>query len=895
MKKEAPLIRQSDDGIDRGPRKSPLPLGISRPTDQNCCGASCHSMTHDGGYTYGIDDPHHASNFPPPGGRRPFRHVLVASLLLGVLVLAALFGGAVGGASASSYGGGPAGLLRRRGLIRSDGYEYSGARNGADAVSLATCDADCCSALIVSDERDGRHLQSTDGNSTDCPGDENNSVTSSLPTWVTWILVVFLVCMSALFSGLTLGLMGLDPTGLEIVMNGDNPDLAKAAEHIYPVRKNGNRLLCTLLLGNVAVNALLSILMADVAGGLAGFLVSTAVIVIFGEILPQAACSRYALQIGSRAIPIIKVIICLMLPLAAPLGWALDKLLGHELGTTYSKAEMTKLLEIHVKEGRFNQETGTAMAGALMYQDMAVKEVMTPIENAYMLAADARLGYDLIAAIFKTGFSRIPVYEVSRNNVIGLLFTKDLIFIDPEDETPVRTFAEIFCRGLHVVWPDDRLGDVLRDLKKGHSHMALVRDVNNDDPTQDPYYEIKGIITLEDIIEVILGDDIVDETDAFVDATHSIKVDRSDVDFDWARLRLLDAKIVDEMLAAEEVKAVTAHLRTNYSESVSILSETQLRRLVSKTPVTELKAAEQEVGADLPKDLLYEKGKSADFCTLILSGKVTVLAGAESFRADVSSWSVLAPNALTDPTFTPDFTAFVSSDPCRVLRLSRHDFIAAADASAAEKYARPGHSVTVDMDNKDLRIGLGDKSQSDLVIDVDRFDKVKISSTPAAEGSDVKVTCTVEGESGPTGAAEVGAKEKAVVIVEPEKSKSAIAVVRPIVSGPETGESADDVLAKREQKRKQQHRHRSKLLAAFMKKKSDLGDDGTDGKIKADEKPSAKVEGQMSSTPNKRPLATATPPAAQAESSTSENSAGRSRSSSIGVLKELSVRQKEKE
>ena len=146
-----------------------------------------------------------------------------------------------------------------------------------------------------------RLLQTSDGNSTtDCPGEENNSVTSSLPTWVTWILVVFLVCMSALFSGLTLGLMGLDPTGLEIVMNGDNPELSKAAEHIYPVRKNGNRLLCTLLLGNVAVNALLSILMADVAGGLAGFLVSTAVIVIFGEILPRPP----AVAMPFRSVPV---------------------------------------------------------------------------------------------------------------------------------------------------------------------------------------------------------------------------------------------------------------------------------------------------------------------------------------------------------------------------------------------------------------------------------------------------------------------------------------------------------------------------------------------------------------------------------------------------------------
>lgn len=84
----------------------------------------------------------------------------------------------------------------------------------------------------------------------------------------------------------------------------------------------------------------------------------------------------------------------------------------------------------------------------------------------------------------------------SKNNVIGLLFVKDLIFIDPEDETPIRSFVQIFGRGVHVVWPVDKLGDVLRELKQGRSHLALVRDVVSDGET-DPFYIIKGIITLE--------------------------------------------------------------------------------------------------------------------------------------------------------------------------------------------------------------------------------------------------------------------------------------------------------------------------------------------------------------------------------------------------------------
>ena len=125
-----------------------------------------------------------------------------------------------------------------------------------------------------------------------CAQQVETSWISAVPFAIQIIMIVFLLCMSALFSGLTLGLMGLDKTGLEIVMSGDDAEAAKAAKIIYPLRKDGNLLLCTLLLGNVAVNSLLSILLADKTGGAVGVLSSTFLIVIFGEIVPQAACSR---------------------------------------------------------------------------------------------------------------------------------------------------------------------------------------------------------------------------------------------------------------------------------------------------------------------------------------------------------------------------------------------------------------------------------------------------------------------------------------------------------------------------------------------------------------------------------------------------------------------------
>jgi len=585
-----------------------------------------------------------------------------------------------------------------------------------------------------------RMLQLESSNTTNpCPAETSTGKDKSeeggvgIPVYAQYTLIVILVMFSALFSGLTLGLMSLDPSGLEIVMaNSDDPGMARAAKAIYPVRLNGNLLLCTLLLGNVGVNSLLSILMADLTSGLVGFVVSTCVIVIFGEIIPQAICSRFALQVGEKTVPLVKFIMVLLYPICKPMSMILNKVLGHEIGTTYSTSEMAKLIEMHVQRGDLEGATGAAMTGALQYRSVSVEEVMTPLNNTFMLSADERLGFDTVAKIFKTGYSRIPVYEVSMSNIIGLLFVKDLIFLDPEDEIPVKNFVQIFGRGLHVVWPDDKLGDVLKLLKRGRSHMALVRGVNEGDGKMDPFYEIKGIITLEDIIEIILGDEIVDETDELVDVNDPDSVVRrpdmgdyiegalersedsnlvgggaSDVGssraIDWeARLRLLDERLVDEHLSSDEVRAVAAHLKTNYSRAVELISDRQLKEVLSSVPVTEISPASTCAtgdggdGSGVPTDsseLIYERGVPAEFCTVVLSGKIMVMSGADKFRSDVSNWGVLASRALTDPSYVPDFSAWAvpnqnSSGGCRCVKLDRMSYGHAVDNTALEKADR---------------------------------------------------------------------------------------------------------------------------------------------------------------------------------------------------------------
>ena len=319
-----------------------------------------------------------------------------------------------------------------------------------------------------------------------------------------------------------------------------------------------------------------------------------------------------------------------------------------------------KLLAIHVQHGAIDAEHGDVVQGALNYKEMKVGEVMTPLEDVFMLSKHARLDFKVVRDIFQQGFSRIPVYGQSREDILGLLLVKDLIFIDPEDATPVENFIKVFGRATQFVWEDQKLDEVLKEFKKGQGHMAIVKNVDNSGPG-DPRYVMKGIITLEDIVEEILGDEIVDETDVFVDVDNRVKVDRAQ--FDYSRLRLLDSQLVSESLDPAELAAITAHLRANvaqFAEKTRDLPDAEVRNIINASSVLEL-ARQAPAGAQpLPDDVLYRRGQVSTNCTLVLTGKLAVLAGKDAFRAEAGPWTVLGAEALSmaEGDYIPDFTAY---------------------------------------------------------------------------------------------------------------------------------------------------------------------------------------------------------------------------------------------
>ena len=317
-----------------------------------------------------------------------------------------------------------------------------------------------------------------------------------------YLIVVILVCLSGLFSGLTLGLLGLDLTELERKMRLGN----KEAKKVYTVRKRGNLLLCTLLLGNVAVNSVLAIFLGSLASGVVAAIVATALIVIFGEIIPQAAFSRYALTVGSKTAWLVKIFLVVLYPVTAPIAWILDKALGKELPTVWSREELKDIIKLHEgsSHSSLDSDEERIIQGALSYSAKKVADIMTPRTVIFALEIKTVLDSKLLKKIKVGGFSRIPIYKDSLDSVVGILYVKDLI----EVHAGVKVEEVYREDNLIVVSLDKKLDELLNEFIRARRHLAFVFD---------NYGVLQGLVSLEDVIEEVLKVEIVDEEDLVVD------------------------------------------------------------------------------------------------------------------------------------------------------------------------------------------------------------------------------------------------------------------------------------------------------------------------------------------------------------------------------------------
>ncbi|XP_005995249.1 metal transporter CNNM4 isoform X2 [Latimeria chalumnae] len=473
---------------------------------------------------------------------------------------------------------------------------------------------------------------------------------SLLPLWMQILLLILLFVLSGMFSGLNLGLMALDPMELRTVINCGTEKERKYAKKIEPIRRKGNYLLCSLLLGNVLVNTTLTILLDDLIGsGLGAVAASTIGIVIFGEIVPQALCSRHGLAVGANTIVLTKFFMLATFPLSYPISKLLDYVLGQEIGTVYNREKLVEMLKVTEPYNDLVKEELNMIQGALELRTKTVENIMTPINDCFMISSDAILDFNTMSEIMQSGYTRIPVFEEERSNIVDILYVKDLAFVDPDDCTPLKTISKFYNHPVHFVFFDTKLDAMLEEFKKGKSHLAIVQKVNNEGEG-DPFYEVLGLVTLEDVIEEIIKSEIVDESDMYTDNRSKKKVShhgKSKRDFSVFKQREdeIAVKISPQLLlAAHRFLATEMSLFNPTHISEKIL----LRLLKQPNVIQEIKFEEDNKSS--PEHFLYTRGKPVDYFILILQGKVEVEAGKEHMRFETGAFSYYGVMALSTQT-----------------------------------------------------------------------------------------------------------------------------------------------------------------------------------------------------------------------------------------------------
>ncbi|KAH9609785.1 hypothetical protein KSS87_017096 [Heliosperma pusillum] len=423
-------------------------------------------------------------------------------------------------------------------------------------------------------------------------GFEVNSIAEHLPFGSLWWMIYagvscVLVLFAGIMSGLTLGLMSLSLVDLEILQRSGNPSQKKQAAAILPVVQKQHQLLVTLLLCNACAmeNSLqaLPLYLDKLVNQFAAIVMSVTLVLFFGEVIPQAICSRYGLAVGANFVWLVRVLMIVCYPIAYPIGKVLDHLLGHN-EALFRRAQLKALVSIHGMEagkgGELTHDETTIISGALDLTEKTAEEAMTPIESTFSLDVHSKLDWEAMGKVLARGHSRVPVYSGNPKNIIGLLLVKSLLTVRAETETPV---SAVTIRRIPRVPADMPLYDILNEFQKGSSHMAAVVrnkpksncthgnsvihsgdikvthrnsqlttpllakeeagpenvtiDIENNWkkvsvngqsvsllPTEADDGEVIGIITLEDVFEELLQEEIVDETDEYVDVHKRIRV-----------------------------------------------------------------------------------------------------------------------------------------------------------------------------------------------------------------------------------------------------------------------------------------------------------------------------------------------------------------------------------
>ncbi|XP_013929937.1 PREDICTED: metal transporter CNNM3 [Thamnophis sirtalis] len=355
----------------------------------------------------------------------------------------------------------------------------------------------------------------------------------------------------------------------------------------------------------------------------------------------------------------------LTFPVSLPLSRVLELALRHE-SSTYLLRE--KILDMVRNSDPYNEFVREEFSkGAL--RNKTVEDVLTPLDECFMLNADAVLDFNNMSTIMQSGYTRIPVYEDERTNLVDMLYVKDLALVDPDDCTPLSTIIKFYNHPLHFVFNDTKLDAVLEEFKKGKSHMAIVQKVNNEGEG-DPFYEVMGLVTLEDVIEEIIKSEIMDESDDYRDNRLKKKPPPLGMLMDHRKEDFSLFKVSDNEYKVKISPQLLLATQRFLSREVDLFSPGRISEKVL-LHLLQHPSVNQEVKFDdcnrlAAEHYLYQRNQPVNYFVLILQGRVEVEIGKEGLKFENGAFTYYGVSALTAPSS-------VHQSPVSTLRMNRRE------------------------------------------------------------------------------------------------------------------------------------------------------------------------------------------------------------------------------
>ena len=362
------------------------------------------------------------------------------------------------------------------------------------------------------------------------------------------ILLIILLLLSAFFSLAETSLMSLSKVRIRTMVE----EQCKGAKLIERLTEDPNKLLGSILIGNNIVKiGAVAIATAITLKVFCNYGISIAIgimvilILIFGEIIPRSIAKQKSEEVALKVIGIVNVIVKFLTPFAyifTGLSALMLKMFGVDIDKSkhfITEEELKTMVDASEEEGVLEEGEKEIIFNVFEFGDMQVKDVMVQRVDIVALGLDSSY-QDVIEIIKKEQFSRIPVYKESIDNIVGILYAKDLILLESKENFNIKKCI----KEAYYTFEFKKVTELLNEMKKSRNHMAVVLD---------EYGGTVGIVTIEDLLEEIVGE-IDDEYDELEEEIQVIKEDEYVVD---GRIRLDDLNdLIGVRMESEEFDSI---------------------------------------------------------------------------------------------------------------------------------------------------------------------------------------------------------------------------------------------------------------------------------------------------------------------------------------------------